>query len=193
MKDSTPLNGTSCLWFFGYPVTLGARQSYRWVSGVFRMLSWLLILLSILSPLHPSLHSLLFLDLLSGRLAPSSSCVPSCKVRLTNKDMEEGNVERMNENDGGLARHSTVCKEGIDWESARIIGGEKGWRKMLEGLDTVTEKSRGRTPLNTCNQTNGNQPYIYIWEKLDHYMCVPPPCKNRGGNARLKMLLNSLS
>ena len=41
------------------------------------------------------------------------------KVRLTNQDIEEGNTERaeirMNENDGGLARHSSVCQKEIDW------------------------------------------------------------------------------
>ena len=91
------------------------------------------------------------------------------KVRLTKKDMEEGNTERaeqrMNENDGGLARHSTVCQEGIDWEHAKIIGREKGWtqRKMLEGVETVKEKARGHTPLNTCNQMDHWQPTIYLY------------------------------
>ena len=91
------------------------------------------------------------------------------KVRLTKRDIEEGNTvraeQRMNENDGGLARHSTVCQQGIDWERARIIGREKGWtqRKMLEGVETVKEKARGRTPLNTCNQMDQWQPTIYLY------------------------------
>ena len=48
------------------------------------------------------------------------------KIRLTLADIAAGNIERatkrMNENDGGLAKHCTVCNAGIDWENAKIIG-----------------------------------------------------------------------
>ena len=41
------------------------------------------------------------------------------KVKLTKRDIEAGNLEgasrRMNEGDGGLARHSTTCPHEIDW------------------------------------------------------------------------------
>ena len=45
----------------------------------------------------------------------------------------------MNENDGGLARHSTECTQGIDWAEARIVGREDGTLqgKMLEGVETM--------------------------------------------------------
>ena len=100
------------------------------------------------------------------------------KVRLRKQDIEEGNTERaeqrMNENDGGLARHSTVCQQEIDWEGARIIGREKGWtqRKMLEGVETVKERARGRTPLNTCNQMDQWQPTIYLYMEKTWEPCV---------------------
>ena len=95
------------------------------------------------------------------------------QVRLTKQDIEEGDKERtehrMNKNDGGLARHSNVGQQGIDWERARIIGRKKGWtqRKMLDGVETVREKARGRTPLKTCNQMDQWQPTIYLYmEKM---------------------------
>ena len=102
--------------------------------------------------------------------------------------MEEENTERaeqtIKEKDWCLARHSTICQEGIDRERARIIGGEKGrsQRKMLEGVETVKEKVRGRKSLNTCNQ-NGPKAtnYISIYGKNLMIICVPSPCKSAGG------------
>ena len=42
------------------------------------------------------------------------------KVRLTKKDIEDGNIEsaeiRMGKEDGGIARHSTQCSKDIDWK-----------------------------------------------------------------------------
>ena len=35
--------------------------------------------------------------------------------------------KRMNDNDGGLAKHSTICNAGIDWEKAKIVGKERWW------------------------------------------------------------------
>ena len=80
------------------------------------------------------------------------------KVRLTKRDIDNGNLEnaekRMNEGDGGLARHSTECPHGIDWERSRIVGKERNTtkRKMLEGVETIKQKLKGRTPLNSYNQ-----------------------------------------
>ena len=80
------------------------------------------------------------------------------KVRLTKRDIDNGNLEnaekRMNEGDGGLARHSTECPHGIDWERSRIVGKEQNTtkRKMLEGVETIKQKLKGRTPLNSYNQ-----------------------------------------
>ena len=52
------------------------------------------------------------------------------KVRLTHQDIENGNLEhateRMNERDGGLAKHSTECEEEINWAEAKIVGKEEG-------------------------------------------------------------------
>ena len=40
------------------------------------------------------------------------------KVRLTKEDLEKGDIERatnrMNDRDGGLAKHATTCQQGID-------------------------------------------------------------------------------
>ena len=59
-------------------------------------------------------------------------------------------------------------------------------RKILEGVETVKENARGRTPLNTCNQMDQWQPTIYLYlEKNLMIMCVPSPCKSVG-NARLE-------
>ena len=80
------------------------------------------------------------------------------KVRLTKKDIAEGNLEsataRMNTNDGGLAKHAASCAEEIKWENARITGREERWtqRKYLEGIESLREKSKGITPLNNYNQ-----------------------------------------
>ena len=60
------------------------------------------------------------------------------KVRLTKADIENGNIEsaekRMNDGDGGLARHSTECTLGIDWDQSKIVGQEqdKTQRKCLK-------------------------------------------------------------
>ena len=35
-------------------------------------------------------------------------------------------TEQMNEQDGGLAKHSTECEEGINWEGPRIMVRENG-------------------------------------------------------------------
>ena len=80
------------------------------------------------------------------------------KVRLTKQDIDAGNMEsatsRMNTNDGGLAKHSSTCEKEIKWEDAKIIGREQRWtqRKFLEGIESLREKNKGITPLNSYNQ-----------------------------------------
>ena len=80
------------------------------------------------------------------------------KVRLTLNDIENGNNDRantrMNERDGGLAKHAASCPQGIDWERARIVGKEENWtqRKLLEGIETLRRKNEGIKPLNQYNQ-----------------------------------------
>ena len=53
------------------------------------------------------------------------------KVRLTKQDLEAGNTERaerrMNDGDGGLAKHASTCPLGIDWEGSKIVGREQKW------------------------------------------------------------------
>ena len=80
------------------------------------------------------------------------------KVRLTKEDIQKGSIERattrMNERDGGLARHATTCQQEIDWDNAKIIGKEASWtqRKLLEGIETLRKKSQGKIVLNQYNQ-----------------------------------------
>ena len=89
------------------------------------------------------------------------------KVRLTHQDIEDGNIERaterMNDRDGGLAKHSTECNQGIDWTESRIVGKEEGrlQRKMLEGVETLKQRGMGKTPLNICNQMDQWQATVY--------------------------------
>ena len=80
------------------------------------------------------------------------------KVRLTKEDIEAGDMEkaaeRMNDGDGGLAKHATRCEQEVDWENAKIVGKEKFMtqRKYLEGIESLRHKFRGKTPLNSFNQ-----------------------------------------
>ena len=89
------------------------------------------------------------------------------KERLTLEDIQRGNVEsarnRMNAGDGGLAKHGVECQEGINWNAAKITGRESGTmqRKMLEGVESLKEKYRGRMPLNSYNQMEQWQSTIY--------------------------------
>ena len=51
------------------------------------------------------------------------------KVRLTQEDITNGNIdratERMNTGDGGLAKHNSTCGQSIDWDNAKIVGRER--------------------------------------------------------------------
>ena len=89
------------------------------------------------------------------------------KVRLTLEDIQKGDTEsaerRMNAGDGGLAKHSVECPNDINWEAAKITGRESGTmqRKMLEGVESLKDKYRGRTPLNSYNHLEPWQSTIY--------------------------------
>ena len=95
------------------------------------------------------------------------------KVRLTKQDIEAGNIDsattRMNTNDGGLAKHSTTCNAGIKWEEAKIVAREERWtqRKFLEGIESLREKKRGITPLNTYNQMEQWQSTLYPFFEMN--------------------------
>ena len=92
------------------------------------------------------------------------------KVRLTNDDINNGNMERaterMNTGDGGLAKHSTTCDKQINWTEAKIVGRETktAQRKFLEGIMTLKEKGKGRVPLNSYNQMEPWQPVVFQFE-----------------------------
>ena len=83
------------------------------------------------------------------------------------QDLENGDNERaetrMNDGDGGLAKHSASCPHEIDWENAKIVGKETGWtqRIFLEGIETLRRKNEGRTPLNAYNKMEQWQSVLY--------------------------------
>ena len=89
------------------------------------------------------------------------------KVRLTKQDIDAGNmekaVERMNTGDGGLAKHASTCPYEVDWDNVKIVGREKGWtqRKYLEGIESLRQKNKGVTPLNSYNQLKQWQPILF--------------------------------
>ena len=91
------------------------------------------------------------------------------KVKLTQRDIQNGNIEsaneRMNTGDGGLAKHNSVCEHPIMWDHARIVGKEQklDQRKYLEGIMSLKEKSKGIIPLNAYNQMEPWQPTIYAF------------------------------
>ena len=93
------------------------------------------------------------------------------KVRLTLHDIENGDEQkarkRMNDGDGGLAKHASPCPEGIDWESAKIIAKEARWsqRKFLEGIETLKERNKGIHPLNSYNKMEQWQSVIYSFDE----------------------------
>ena len=61
------------------------------------------------------------------------------------------------------AKHRVECPNDIDWEATKITGRESGTlqRKMLEGVESLKEKYRGRIPLNSYNQLEHWQSTIY--------------------------------
>jgi hypothetical protein len=95
------------------------------------------------------------------------------KVRLTKRDLESGNREqaerRMNEGDGGLAKHASICSHGIDWENAKITNREPRWsqRKYLEGIESLRQQNKGVIPLNSFNKMEQWQPVLYSFFKSD--------------------------
>ena len=95
------------------------------------------------------------------------------KVRLTKEDLDAGKIEsantRMNTNDGGLAKHTATCTEEIDWKNAKIVGREQRWtqRKYLEGIESLREKNKGITPLNSFNQLEQWQSTLFPFFEKD--------------------------
>ena len=93
------------------------------------------------------------------------------KVKLTKEDIEQGQAERanrrMNDRDGGLAKHATVCPKGVDWDRARIIAKEKSWtqRKYLEGIESLRQRNAGQILLNQFNQLDQWQSTLFSFFK----------------------------
>ena len=100
------------------------------------------------------------------------------KVRLTKKDIEDGNIEsaeiRMGKEDGGIARHSTQCSKDIDWKKSKVICTEKGFkqRKGREGVESKKLKLKGKTPLNNYEHPEDWKAIILGYTKLE------PPTKD---------------
>ena len=69
---------------------------------------------------------------------------------------------RMNERDGGLAKHAASCQQVIDWENAKIVAKEENWtqRKLLEGIETLRLKEKGIIPLNQSWPTLDTAIYV---------------------------------
>ena len=86
-------------------------------------------------------------------------------VRLTKADLDAGDMQsaekRMGKEDGGIARHSTECTKGIDWDSAKVIGLESDWkkRKVLEGIESLRSQHEKKLVLNNHDQ-------LYPWRGL---------------------------
>ena len=96
------------------------------------------------------------------------------KVRLTKKDIEDGNIEsaeiRMGKEDGGIARHSTQCSKDINWKKSKVIFTEKGskQRKVREGAESEKLKSKGKTPFNNYEHSEDWKATILGYTKLKH-------------------------
>ena len=89
------------------------------------------------------------------------------RVRLTKADIENGNIEsaekRLNDGDDGLARHTTECTLGIDWDQSKIVGQEQDTtqRKMFEGVETIKKEVQG-TNTTELSQSHGAVTIYYI-------------------------------
>ena len=79
-------------------------------------------------------------------------------VRLTKAYLDAGDVEsaekRMRKEDRGIARHSSECTNGIDWNNAKVIGLESDWkkRKVLEGIESLRSQHEKKLVLNNHDQ-----------------------------------------
>ena len=75
------------------------------------------------------------------------------KVRLTNREIEDGNIEsaeiRMGKEDGELAKHNTQCSRGIDWKNLKTATSERVWkqRNVREGIESEKLKLKVKNPL----------------------------------------------
>ena len=85
---------------------------------------------------------------------------------MTNEDIRNGRFhaaeERMEKEDGWLARHSVSCESGIDWDEARIVACEYGLRqrKAREGIESLREKIDGKVVLKNYEQLMAWRPTL---------------------------------
>ena len=52
----------------------------------------------------------------------------------------------MGKEDGGLAKHSTQCSQGIDWKNSKIVTTERIWKqkKVRKGIESEKLKLKGK-------------------------------------------------
>ena len=105
-------------------------------------------------------------------------------VRLTKADLEAGNEQsaqdRMNEDDGGIARHSVECPSGIDWENSKVLSVETdtGKRKVLEGIESLRSRHEKKQVLNIHQ-------LLYPWHGLLNEFFLEEKRDGRGTNKQL--------
>ena len=89
------------------------------------------------------------------------------KVNLVTRDIANGDTEaamkRMDDQDGGLAKHNAKCSNVIEWEKARIVLTESRWyqRKVLEGFESIRVQCTEKEVLNTHYQLETWKPFLY--------------------------------
>ena len=95
------------------------------------------------------------------------------EVRLTKKNIEDGNIEsaeiRMGKEDEGIARHNTQCSKDIGWKKFKVICTKKGFkqRKVREGIESEKLKLKGKTPLNNHEHPEDWKAIILRYTKLE--------------------------
>ena len=59
-------------------------------------------------------------------------------LKLADAGKTERATKRINDGDGGLAKHASTYPHEVDSEHAKIVEKEQGWtqRKYLEGIET---------------------------------------------------------
>ena len=101
------------------------------------------------------------------------------KVRLTNGDLHKGNTlsaeKRKGKEEGGLARHTIVCQNEVDWGNAEIVARERKLkqRKVLEGIESLRQRHCGMRVLN-------NFDYVETWKPiLKSFFDLEKDCRRR--------------
>ena len=100
------------------------------------------------------------------------------KVRLKKEDIQDGNITgataRINDRDGGLAKHATLCPREIDWDGAKIVGKEQNWtqRKLLEGIETLRQMNEGFLSIKKWNMFTV---FLFTYKTMsERWFCSKP-------------------